>query len=235
VIREPEGIIAMNDKLRLDLLELSILYPVADMQSRPTRLADNRASPPVFIPATIIRQFPTDRLTEIEAIWSPARVEVATLLQSTGFDLESSHWDWTGKAERVATGELSLIAVECEGQVQGLMAIPHQSRLSVFSPGKRLVYVDYLEAAPWNQRVPGQSPSFLGVGKSLIAQAIHISRELGMGGRVGLHSLPQAEGFYAKTCQMMRIGPDPGYYNLVYFEYTENAADNWLDAEGIPG
>jgi hypothetical protein len=135
----------------------------------------------------------------------------------------------------VATGELSLIAVECEGQVQGLMAISIQPRPAILSLGKRLVYVDYLEAAPWNQRVTSRSSRFIGVGKILIGQAIHVSRELGLGGCVGLHSLQQAENFYAEKCRMIRIGQDPEYNNLVYFEYTESASAMWLDAEGIPG
>jgi hypothetical protein len=74
------------------------------------------------------------------------------------------------------------------------------------------VYVDYLEAAPWNQRAPDRPPRFLGAGSALMADAILMSVELGLGGRVGLHSLPQAMAFYETNCQMSRVGPDPGYY-----------------------
>lgn len=44
------------------------------------------------------------------------------------------------------------------------------------------------------------------------------SVELGYGGRVGLHSLPNAEGFYEQL-QMSDYGPDLEKNGLVYFEY----------------
>jgi hypothetical protein len=202
---------------------------------RPTRLADGRTSPPVYVPATVVRWFPASRLPEVEAVWSPAREELAAALRAGGAYLESGHWDWTGKVERVEQGQLSLVAIECEGDVQGLMAIPLQPRPAILTPGERLVYVDYLETAPWNLRAPGRQPRYLGAGKAMIGQAIHISRELGLGGRVGLHSLPQAEHFYAAACRMTRIRADPDYYHLLYFEYTEITAAAWLAAEGTPG
>lgn len=202
-------------------------------EARPIRVTDGRANPPAFIPATIIRYFQASRLSEVEAAWSPDRSELAVARGTLGIQLESSHWNWMGKAERVEKDVLSLVAVKCEGDVQGLMAIPLQSRPAMLAPGERLVYVDYLEAAPWNQRLPGRAQRFLGIGRVLIAQAIRISRELGLAGRVGLHSLPQAELFYATACRMPRTGPDPNYYGLVYFKYTGDAALAWLAAEGI--
>jgi hypothetical protein len=165
-------------------------------------------------------------------VWSPARQALAAAREATGLELESSHWNWIGKVERVERGELILIAVECEGAVQGLMAIPAQPRPSVLMPGRLVVYVDYLESAPWNLRAPNHPPRFKGAGKALIGQAIHFSEELGLGGRVGLHSLPQAEQFYEATCRMTRFGTDTGYHKLVYFEYDERAGSAWLAAEG---
>ena len=52
--------------------------------------------------------------------------------------------------------------------------------------------------------------------------------KLGFGGRVGLHSLEQAERFYQEGCRMMRIGTDPVYYRLAYFEYAKGAGAAWL-------
>ena len=205
----------------------------ADPEVRPTRLADGRVDPPVFVPATIIRQFQPTRLAEVEAFWTPARAELAAVIENGGEYLENSHWNWVGKVPRVEAGELYLVGVECEGVVQGLMAIPLQPRLATLTPGEGLVYIDYIEAAPWNQRAPGHPPRFLGVGKALIGQAVLISRELGLRGRVGLHSLPQAELFYQAKCGMTRLGIDPHYHDLVYFEYTEEGANAWLAAEGI--
>lgn len=42
----------------------------------------------------------------------------------------------------------------------------------------------------------------------------------------GLHSLPQANGFYANTCGMTDLGP--GYDNLRYFEMTPEQAQVFI-------
>jgi hypothetical protein len=62
-----------------------------------------------------------------------------------------------------------------------------------------------------------------------MAEAIHVSLGRGADGRVGLHSLPQAERFYSERCGMVRVGRDiPPYPDLVYFEYFERAGADWL-------
>ena len=38
-----------------------------------------------------------------------------------------------------------------------------------------------------------------------------LSEELEFHGRIGLHSLPQADGFYANTCGMTDLGADPAH------------------------
>jgi hypothetical protein len=91
--------------------------------------------------------------------------------------------------------------------------------------------VDYLESAPWNLQGSVVLPRFLGVGTVLLAEAVRLSVEDGFGGRVGLHSLPQAEAFYAR-CRMTNSGADPDYYDLTYFEYTGHQAAEWLATIG---
>ncbi len=49
-----------------------------------------------------------------------------------------------------------------------------------------------------------------------------------MGGRIGLHSLRQAESFYRDTCGMAGLGEDPNEYNLPYFEMTEAQANQFI-------
>jgi hypothetical protein len=94
-----------------------------------------------------------------------------------------------------------------------------------------VIYVDYLEAAPWNLRVATATLRFIGVGTALLVDAIRLSWEEGHEGRVGLHSLPQAEPFYGK-CGLKRIGRDPRYYDLVYYEFTGPQAVSWLASIG---
>lgn len=136
--------------------------------------------------------------------------------------------NWAGKANLVNSGQLALVAIEAETEIQGLMAIRSQPGAAVLSPGQQVLYVDYLETAPWNLRFPGWPLRFIGTGVALLIEAIIISIEMGFDGRTGLHSLPQAEAFYQDKCRMSRIGPDPNYYDLVYFEHSAISARTWL-------
>ena len=52
----------------------------------------------------------------------------------------------------------------------------------------------------------------------LLLWARERSQELGYQGRVGLHALPEAEGFYRRI-GMPDYGSDPEKEGLVYFEY----------------
>ena len=89
-----------------------------------------------------------------------------------------------------------------------------------------------MESAPWNLKGASAPPRFMGIGTVLIAEAVRLSLEMGLEGRVGLHSLPQAESFYKNRCRMTEFGADPGYYDLTYFEYTGQQATDWLVALG---
>ena len=140
-----------------------------DPEVRPTRLADGRVDPPVFVTATVIRRVQPTRLAEVETLWTPARAELAAVIETGGEYLENSHWNWVGKIPRVEAGELFLVGVECEGQVQGLMAIPFQPRLTTLTPGERLVYIDYVEARP-GISVPGHPPRFSVSGSAAIVR-----------------------------------------------------------------
>ena len=198
-----------------------------DPVQRPTRIADVRVVPPVLVPAMLGRNIPPARLAEVETAWAPARRVLAEALRRAGTALESRHWNWTDKVARVERGELVLHAIECEGEIQGMMATKAQPRVAVLAPGQVVVYVDYLEAAPWNQRAPDHPARFGGVGSALFTEAVILSVELGFHGRIGLHSLPQAERFYG-GCEMAHLGRAADYHNLVYFEYDDARAAHWL-------
>jgi hypothetical protein len=114
---------------------------------------------------------------------------------------------------------------------EGPMIALISGRLARLPPSAReaIVYVDYLEAAPWNTGAYTRSPRFKGVGTRLLQGAILRSQEEGFGGRVGLHALPQSEGFYAGRCGMQNLGLDPAYHHLSYFEFTAAAAADFLN------
>jgi len=105
----------------------------------------------------------------------------------------------------------------------------HTSRLAA-ERGKPLVYIDYVEAAPWNWTVPeiGREGRFRAIGSILFWRAIKQSQEEGFYGRVGLHALPQAEQWYEKGLRMTSVGRDPGKQNLLYFELSRQQAESLL-------
>ena len=203
-------------------------------QVRQCRLLDSRVHPPLLIDATLSRGFSADMLEDVEVRWRPARIRLATAMAAAGLNLENGHWDWRNKAGLVQSNKLLIFSVQCDGEVQGLMALVTRPRPAHQLPAGSVVYVDFLESAPWNLGGEGvQQPRFMGVGTVLIGAAVQESLDLGFGGRVGLHSLPQAVSFYSGRCQMTRCGEDPKYYDLEYLEYGDDVALQWLTDKGL--
>ena len=163
--------------------------------------------------------------------WKPAMSGVVADLSAAGANAaalpQTAHWDWEQKVRRVE-GLLAFknFAVVAEKKTQGLMRVElnQTGRISA-QAGKPLVYIEYLEVAPWN-RGDVSEQRFRGVGAALVTAAVDLSLSEGFAGRVALHSLPQAEGYYRNVCGMTDLGPDPAYDNLRYFEMTaEQAAE----------
>jgi hypothetical protein len=199
--------------------------------SRAVRLLDARDPAHPIIRAELYRDYPAVSLDDVEQAWAKAREEAVSGGQVEGLaPLEHAHWNWRRKSDTVNLGVHMLVAVECEGGVQGLMALLRLPRPAKLGTG-HVVYVDYVETAPWNLKGSAIPPRFLGVGTMLIAEAVRVGIESGLSGAVGLHSLPQAEAFYTKI-GMTRFGPDPDYYDLTYFEYDGQKATDWLAAIG---
>jgi hypothetical protein len=182
-----------------------------------------------------------DALFEAEELWSPERVRFLKDFINRGCkptDLpESIHWSWSLKALRVPglkVGGLSpyrLFGIKAEGHWQGLLianAFGHVSRLP--PGGKDLVYIEFVESAPWNwECLPAGRPGmYRGVGLQLFELAVRWSEDIELGGRVGLHSLSQAESFYRNRCNMSDLGIDSSYQSLRYFEYSDEQAKEFL-------
>jgi len=93
-----------------------------------------------------------------------------------------------------------------------------------------IVYIPFLSTAPWNDIEIVPTPSYRGCGTILLEEATVYSTRLGYKGRVGLHSLPQAEEFYRDRCKMSDLGPDPDpeHQGLRYFEFTKDEAQKFL-------
>ncbi|WP_216359951.1 hypothetical protein [Pseudomonas ogarae] len=122
-------------------------------------------------------------------------------------------------------------AIVCNGITQGMMLVDMTRHRSKVPPknGKDIVYIDYLECAPWNRPEINQaSPYFRGVGSTLIAAAIMQSFEEDFRGRIGLHSIQQAETWYRTKCGMTDLGSDPHNDGLRYFEMTTEQAHAFI-------
>jgi hypothetical protein len=138
---------------------------------------------------------------------------------------EDKFWSWEFKRRVFLSQEnYEGYAIEVAGQTEGLIMIETRNHRSQLTLGQPLVYVMSVASAPWNRRSILRSPELIGVGTALLFFAQQRSVDLGYGGGVGLHSLPNAERFYENR-HMIRVDPDPDEYvdpdeeSLTYFEY----------------
>jgi hypothetical protein len=177
------------------------------------------------------------QLVDWQTRWQPALMSVLQELARRGVPIadwpQSWHWNWREKTAQVK-GLLAYrgFSVVCASLTQGLMSV-NLNKLAWIpaQKGKPLVYVDYLEVAPWNRPDLGQTVRYRGVGTALLVAAAALSLEEGFSGRIGLHSLPQADGFYRDRCGMTDLGPDADYQNLRYFEMAPDQATAFLEEE----
>jgi hypothetical protein len=181
-----------------------------------------------------------DGVTEAEVIlaesrWKPFLDEQIRRMQAAGVPKEKlpqhRHWDWRQKFEAVeGYAAYQMFGIECEGEMQGLMLVSTAGKVcrAESHKGKSLVYVHFLAAAPWNLPSIVPEPRYSLVGTILVAAAIQLSLEEEFSGRIGLHSLPQADNWYSDACGMTDLGCDPTSQNLRYFEMTAEQASEFL-------
>lgn len=183
-----------------------------------------------IVPATLIVGVTTDEVDEAVGLWSPY---LAAQLGAGASRPQHAHWAWERKARAVAgLSHYAICGISVEGEMQALMLRedlvarakhPDQKNTSI-------VYISFLSTAPWNDHEIVPTPSYRGCGTILLNEAVAHSADLGYKGRVGLHSLPQAETFYRDRCRMADLGldPDPGHQGLRYFEFTKTSAQDFL-------
>jgi hypothetical protein len=194
------------------------------------------------VEAEVYDLLPLESLFDAEEQWCTARVGVLRKLASAGIHdrnqgwRESIHWSWADKAascapRRLDIGEVRLFGIKAAGTWQCLsfcQATGHVTRLGV--PARPLVYVEYIETAPWNWDIGplNQVGRYRGWGVQLMELAVRWSLSIGFEGRVGLHALDQAEGFYRDRCRMTNLGADSTYMDLLYLELSEDNARRFL-------
>lgn len=206
------------------------------MSSQPIQL--QRRSDSAFVEASLLDGMVPDDFIIVGNEWALERSEVIQELLTSSFSRhlwpQSLHWDWGRKAPNLSLLESAGFGVACERQWQGVMLTKSASCTARLDPdkGKPLVYIDFLEVAPWNWVIPeiGRMGRFRAVGSTLLWKAVIQSQEEGFQGRVGLHSLPQSEKFYEKF-GMTPLRRDDTKQNLLYMELSAEQATGFLERE----
>jgi hypothetical protein len=190
-------------------------------------------------PAELWDAITEKQLTDWEGEWVPELFQALQRLKRAGVERrhwpQSRHWDWRRKTEALQ-GMLANpgFSIVCGGVTQGMMLVDtamERCRLDS-QKGKNLVYVSFVETAPWNRKELVDPPRYRGVGPILIRAAIELSKAEEFKGRIGLHSLPQANSFYANVCGMTDLGPDSKEQGLRYFEMTPEQAEAYIEKGG---
>ncbi len=149
--------------------------------------------------------------TDVEEFWKPILIAAGQ---------PDAGWIWDYKLRQSKELErYEAYALDVENLTQGLIFLETQWHRSQLTGRRRLVYVEAIASAPWNRMEIEQPPWLKGIGRLLLLYARQRSVNLGYGGRVGLHSLPDAEGFYRRQ-GMSDYGPDDEKDGLIYFEYS---------------
>lgn len=135
------------------------------------------------------------------------------------------HWNWRNKMNSAGSeGACAAFFVGFENSVEAIMEcrLLHFAR-EASQVSQPSIYVNHVAVAPWNRHQIQNPRHIAKLGDLMMATAVSLSLEEGFGGRVGLHSLAQAEGFYQR-CGMSDLGPDEQYSRLRYFEFTDAQA-----------
>ena len=179
------------------------------------------------VPAELRDAITEQQLADWEREWVPELFKAVQHLGRAVVERQhwprSRRWDWRRKVAALqgmlANPGFSIVR---DGLTQGMMMVDTvRRRCRVESQkGQHLVYVEFVENAPWNRAELLGLPRYHGVGSILIKAAVALSEDSEFHGRIGLHSLPQANDFYANTCGMTDLGIDPDYEGLRYFEMT---------------
>jgi len=190
------------------------------VSDRSTVYLKNRARGQL-VEAALIDGVTLQEITCVESSWRP-------ISEHNSKGAEHSHWDWREKHEAVA-GLIAyrMFGIECDSEMQGPMLVSTAGHacLIPMRRGRELVYIDFVASAPWNSIATASNPRYSLVGRVFVATAIRLSQEEGFRGRIGLHSLPQAESLYAANCGMTDLGIDRKKENLRYFEMTPEQAE----------
>lgn len=188
-----------------------------------------------YEPAELFDGIDEKNLQDFEREWRPMFVNQlpndASTVERVAADAEDANWDWRRIAETARNPLVfGMYAVECAGRTQGLMLVRKGGVFSRHPDHERadLIYIELLASAPWNRPGFSDKPLYKGVGQLLLAAGVNLSLDEELGGRIGLHSLPDAETFYRDVIGMTDLGADTKHHGLQYFELSDAQAAKFL-------
>lgn len=191
-----------------------------------------------LVAAELFDEVTLEHFLETQNEWRPVILAAAKQLALSGAPGQivprHFHWDWSSKEAELRVLAFSFFGIACNEKLQGLMKLDLTGRVARLpsQKGKPVVYVDYLETAPWNikalMQALGSSQQYAVIGTRLIEAAVRKSIEEGFKGRVALHSLPGSERFYLEMCGMTEFIRDPAKQNLLWCEFTPEQAEKFL-------
>jgi hypothetical protein len=185
-----------------------------------------------IVSAKLIKGLTIDEVDEAVGLWSPY---LDQQIQAGVHRPQHAHWEWDKKARAVeGDSYYTLCGICVDTEMQALM-LRENDFARAKHPDQRgtpIVDVVFLSTAPWNDRDIVPTPAFRRCGTLLLQEAVEHSFGVRYKGRVGLHSLPQAEKFYRDICGMIDLGvdPDSDYQGLRYLEFTKEAAQAFLQS-----
>lgn len=158
-----------------------------------------------------------------ERDWQPA-------LRSAG--VPTSDWPWRAQIESalVEDGRHCLV-VERGARREALMSLTLDRSRLITEPSRAIVYVEYIAVAPENLPPPIGTKAIRGLGALLMREAMRFSLQLGLEGRVGLHSKPESEGFYRGLGMRDVLREETADGTWLYFESEPSAALRLLEEE----
>lgn len=188
-----------------------------------------------LVAATLNDALHKETIIAAEHLWARDKLEIAksrSLQGNTGKRVPEHHcWNWEHKANKYSSLlAFQFMGVEVDGIPQGLMLIQTEGKSCQIESqkGKPLVYIAFVATAPLNDKLYTETPRYGMIGNTLMAAAMQTSIDLGFKGRIGLHSLLQAESFYRDVIKLIDIGFISDERNLRYFEATPEATQNYL-------
>lgn len=201
------------------------------MNSHRIRLYNNERGE--FVDAMLHERIDIAYAQKVDQSWQDRYDAITAYAAANGKSLpilEHVHWEWQKKVSlSVHLLSCPTMAVECEGEAQGLMLLQTDGFFArnAEEKDKPLVYVTFLSSAPWNLPALVTKPKYKGVGTILLSTAIQTSMDLDFKGRIGLHSLPQSESYY--ECHNFEcFGQDVDKQNLKYYEFSAKQAAEFL-------